>query len=121
MGLLTVQHLIDGIWCYVKEDAPRWRLYSSELLVIIFCTEVNDLRKDINRWQEVGRQIRLPDAIHVTVVQVTIPQLAEGLHVVPLCHKICNEEITVQKWHSLKLLIGWIDRSNIQCRWSGHV
>jgi len=73
MGLLTVQHLIDGIWCYVKEDAPRWRLYSSELLVIVFCIEVNDFRENIYRWQEVSGQIGFPDAIHVTVVQVTVP------------------------------------------------
>lgn len=52
----------------MKEYAPRCRLDSSEAWVIIFSTEVNYLRENIYRRQEIDGKILLPNAIHVTIV-----------------------------------------------------
>ena len=51
----------------MKENAPRWRLDSSLSWLIVLITQMDDLRKNINRGEEVKRQIGLPYAIHVTV------------------------------------------------------
>ena len=38
LSLFEVEHLVDGLSINVKEDAPRWRLDSSVICIIILST-----------------------------------------------------------------------------------
>lgn len=57
MSLLEVQHLIDGVRSYMKEDSPRWRLDCSLIWLIVFSTEVNYFRENVDKREEVNGQI----------------------------------------------------------------
>ena len=48
--------------------APRWRLDSSQIWVIVYSAQVNNLSKNIDIGEEIMWQIGIPYAIHVKVV-----------------------------------------------------
>jgi len=68
LSLFEIQHLVDGVRSDIKKYARRWRLDSPLIWLIVYSTQVNNLRKNIDRGEEIMWKIGLPYSIHVRVV-----------------------------------------------------
>lgn len=75
--------MVDGVRSDIKKYAPRWRLNSSLIWLIVYNTQMNNLRKYIDIGEEIMWQIGLPYAIHVRVVYKVVSSLAVGMQMIP--------------------------------------